>query len=345
MNRHGPVDLSRYSRQAILKEIGEDGQRRLLASRVAVVGAGATGSTASTILARAGIGFIRLVDRDIVEVSNLQRQLLYIEEDARLGLPKAVAAERHLSSMNPDIVVEGINDHLSPRNISALLGDCDLVVDGTDNMETRYLVNDYCVREGLPWIYGGALGSRGMTMAIDSGAGPCFRCLFREAPGPGELGTCETAGVLGSAPVIVGAHQGAAAIRLLVSGERSAAGKLLTFDLWSDEYTAITVRKDPDCPACGRREFPYLREEIKTTVVTTCGEGTYQIYPPAPRPIDLARHARSLEGKGKVVPKGHYIEFAEEDRGMILFADGRARIKGVSSPAEALSFYARYVGM
>ncbi len=337
--------MSRYSRQVILEEIGEAGQEKISRSRMVVVGVGATGSMSSIILVRAGVGSLRVIDRDIVELSNLQRQVLYTEADAAEGIPKAVAAEERLSSMNTDSVVEGINDHLSPRNIDAIVGDADIVIDGTDNMETRYLVNDYSVKMGIPWVYGGALGMKGMTMLVHPEKGPCFRCLFPESPGPERLGTCETVGVLGSAPAIVASHQAAAALRYVVSGVEEPQGKLLTFDLWHDFYSTVRVGKDPDCPTCGRNEFPYLEEEVKTSIVMTCGEGTFQVYPPAPRSIDLARHAKVLEGKGEIIRKSHYVIFRLGERSMNIFADGRAQLSGMDNPADALSFYSRYVGM
>ena len=344
MDRKSPYD-SRYSRQVILEEVGEAGQEKISRARVVVVGAGATGSMSSILLVRAGIRFLRVIDRDIVELSNLQRQALYTEADAAEGIPKALAAAEHLSAMNREVDVEGVNDHLSPRNIEALLGDVDVVVDGTDNMETRYLINDYCVKEGVPWVYGGALGTTGMAMPIDPGRGPCLRCLFPESPAPARLGSCETVGVLNTVPAIVASYQVSAALRSIVSGGKRSRATLMTFDPWHDVHSSIRVERDPDCPACGRREFPYLREEIKTSVVTMCGEGTFQVYPPSPRTIDLEGHAEVLEGKGEVTRRSHYITFTQGRRSMNIFADGRAQLKGMDSPADALSFYTRYVGM
>jgi adenylyltransferase/sulfurtransferase len=339
------MDHDRYSRQVILEEIGRTGQEKIISSRVAVAGIGATGSVSSAILTRAGVGFIRVIDRDIVELSNLQRQTLYTEKDAGEGLPKALAAEKHLTSMNGEVTVEAVNNHLSPRNIEAIVGDVDVIIDGTDNMETRYLINDYSVKTSIPWIYGGALGTQGMTMLIDPGVGPCFRCLFAESPGPGRLGTCETVGVLGSTPVMVGSHQAMKAIRYLVRDGKTKSSGLFTFDLWNDNYSVIDVKKDPDCPTCGRGDYSYLEEEIKTTVVTTCGEGTYQVFPPSPRPVELEVHAEALAGKGEVSVKGHYIVFKIGSRSMIIFSDGRAQLKGMENQTEALSFYTRYLGM
>ncbi len=336
---------SRYSRQTILQEIGIEGQRAISSARIVVVGVGATGSVSSTILARAGVGFLRVVDRDIVEVSNLQRQFLYDEEDAREGCPKAPAAKRKLSAMNEEITVDAVSDHLSPRNIDEIIGEMDIVIDGTDNMETRYLINDYCVRERIPWVYGGALGTVGMSMLIEPVEGPCFRCLFRDAVGSGRLGTCETDGVLGSAPAAVGSHQAMAALRHLVSAGKSEEGRLLTFDLWREEYSLISVRRDPDCPTCGRRVFPYLDEDTKTAVAATCGEGAYQVYPPSPGRVDLREHAERLEGRGEVSMGSHYLTFRIGSKVMNVFADGRAQLKGMRNQAEALSFYAKYLGM
>jgi adenylyltransferase/sulfurtransferase len=336
---------SRYSRQVILAEIGDEGQRKLAGAKVVVVGVGATGSVSSALLVRAGVGTVRIIDRDVVELSNLQRQMLFTEMDAREGLPKALAAEKHLSSMNSDVVVEAVNDHLSPRNVDSLIGNVDVVVDGTDNMETRYLINDYCVKNSIPWVYGGGLGTQGMTMFIVPGEGPCFRCLFPESPGPGRLGTCETVGVLGSAPAAVASYQAMAAIRKIASKEMIGFGRLLTFDLWRDDFSVITVGREPACATCGKGEFAYLDEEVKTAVVTTCGEGTYQVYPPTARSVNLAERAGVLEGKGEVEIKSHYITFRVGSRSMNIFSDGRAQLKGMNSPSEALSFYTKYLGM
>jgi adenylyltransferase/sulfurtransferase len=335
----------KYSRQSILKEIGEDGQRVISRSRVAVIGVGATGSMSSTILVRAGIGFIRIVDRDIVELSNIHRQVLYTEDDAIEGLPKAVAAGEHLSAMNKDISIETVSDHVSPRNIGAIAGDVDIIIDGTDNMETRYLINDFSVKQSVPWVYGGALGTGGMAMVIIPGEGPCLRCVFPESPGPGKLGTCETVGVLGSVPSVTGSYQAMAAIRHIVSGVEKGVGKLLVFDLWNDEFSVVAVRQEKSCPTCGRNEFPYLEEERETAVVTTCGEGVYQIYPPEPKSVDLEERAKTLKEAGKVVSKGHYITFESGSRMMIIFADGRASVKGMNNRADALKFYTQYLGM
>ncbi len=337
--------VQRYTRQSILREIGEEGQRSISRSRVAVIGVGAIGSMSSTILARAGVGFIRVVDRDIVELSNLHRQFLYTEDDAREGLPKAVAAGIHLAAMNSDTRIEAINDHVSPRNIGSIAGDVDIIVDGTDNMETRYLVNDFSVKCSKPWVYGGALGTGGMAMVIDPGRGPCLRCVFPESPGPGRLGTCETVGVLGSVPAVTGSYQAMAAIRHIVSGSEGREGKLLVFDLWNDDFSAVAATRDESCPTCGRKEFPYLEEERETAVVTTCGEGVYQIYPPEPRRVDLEERAKVLEDAGNVVRKGHYIIFESGPRAMIIFSDGRARVRGMKNRSDALKFYTQYLGM
>jgi adenylyltransferase/sulfurtransferase len=247
---------SRYVRQERLAELGVAGQRRLLESHVAVVGCGALGSNLANLMVRAGVGRVRVMDRDVIELSNLPRQVLFDEGDVAAGLHKAEAAGRRLRLINSDVAVEALVRDVSAQNVEQLLEGVDLVLDGTDNLETRYLLNDACVKAGRPWIYGGVLGTTGMTMAVLPGDGPCLRCLFPEPPPPGSLPTCETQGVLGTAPALIAALQATEAIKLLAGGD--ATRQLLTINLWSQTVQQIKVLRDEACPTCAEHRFDFL---------------------------------------------------------------------------------------
>src|SRR2546426_348816 len=259
-----PADHERYSRQILFPGIGEDGQRKLLASHLAIVGCGALGSFQAEALARAGVGRLTIVDRDYVEPSNLQRQWLFEEVDAAEALPKAVAAERSLARVNSGVRVTGVVADLSPSNIEELLGDSALILDGTDNFETRYLINDYSVSRGTPWIYGAAVGSYGITMPVLPKLGACFRCVYPEPPA-GSQPTCETAGVLNSITAAIAALQVADALKWLCTG--SVALRITTLDVWEGGIRHIELpARDPECPACGQGLFPYLNGERRAPI-------------------------------------------------------------------------------
>ncbi len=332
----------RYSRQLLFPGIGEEGQRRLAQARVMVVGVGAIGSVTAGLLARAGVGRLRLVDRDFVEPSNLQRQSLFDESDAAESLPKAVAAARKISAFNSQIAVEPEATDLIPQNIERVLEGAQVVLDGTDNFETRYLINDYCVKNGVPWIYAGAVGSSTVTMNVLPGETACLACVFPEAP-RGALETCDTAGVLNSAVSLVASIQAGEALKLLVGARDQVRRTLLSWDTWSNQRAEIgATHPRPDCRACGRRDFLHLAGEGRPQI-TLCGRNSVQIHERR-RPVDLAEMQKRLAPLGAVRSNDFVLRFSLDALEMTLFPDGRAIIKGTTDPAVARSLYARYVG-
>ena len=330
----------RYSRQIRFWGIGDAGQQRLLDARVAVVGCGALGSFQAGALARAGVGFLRIIDRDYVELSNLQRQWLFDQCDVEQGLPKAIAAARKMAAINSDIAVEPAVADLTPSNIDDLLGDVNLILDGTDNFETRYLINDYAVSHSLPWIYGAAVGSYGITMPVVPGLTACLRCVYPEPPG-GAQPTCETAGVLGPITALIASLQVSEALKALCGVDVSR--KITTVDVWSGEIRQI-AQPPPDerCPACGRREFPYLDGERRSPV-SLCGRNAVQIHERS-RPLDLAYLAERLAPLGVVRSNEFALRFEMPPYLLTIFPDGRAIVKGTTDVGVARSLYARYVG-
>lgn len=339
----------------LLPGIGEEGQRRLLASRVTLVGCGATGCVLAAHLARAGVGFLRVVDRDVVEWSNLQRQLLYEEADAATGTPKALAAAAHLQAANSSIAVEPVVADAVASNVEALLQGAHLVVDGTDNLETRYLLNDACVQRRLPWLYTGAVGTSGMTMLIRPGTTACLRCLFPEPAPPGSLPTCESAGVLGPALAVTASLAATEALKYLAGAVRQLLDALLSVEAWEGELHRVAVRRKEDCPCCVRGEFPYLRQEDTALPATVlCGRGAVQITPARPLAVSLPELAARLAPLGQVELTPHLLRFrpaagpsesaAERPPHFTLFRDGRAIVHGVTDTSRARALYARYVG-
>ena len=335
-----PRDRERYSRQILFAGIGEKGQQQLLDARVAVAGCGALGSFQAGALARAGVGFIRIVDRDYVELSNLQRQWLFDESDAEQGLPKAVAAARQIARLNSDIRAEPVVADLTPSNVEDLLDDVDLVLDGTDNFETRYLINDFAVRSHRPWVYGAAVGSYGIVMAVTPGQSACLRCIYPDPPS-GAQPTCETAGVLGPVTALIASLQVAEAIKILCGA--GASRKITTVDVWTGEIRQV-AQPGPvaDCPACGRREFPYLNGERRAPV-SLCGQNAVQIHERA-RPVELRDLAPRLAPLGAVRSNEFALRFEAPPYLLTIFADGRAIIKGTTDVGVARSLYARYIG-
>jgi molybdopterin/thiamine biosynthesis adenylyltransferase len=335
------ADRERYSRQILFAGIGEQGQEALLRSRAAIVGCGALGSFQAAALARAGTGRITIIDRDYVEPSNLQRQWLFDESDAAASLPKAVAAERSLARVNSGVRVTGVVADLSPTNIHELLDESELILDGTDNFETRYLINDYCVSRQSPWIYGAAIGSYGVTMPILPGRGACFRCVYPEAPG-GPQPTCETAGVLNSVTAVVAALQVADALKLLCTG--SLQPRLTTLDVWNGAMRQIDLpARDPNCPACGHRQFPHLEGERRAPI-SLCGRNAVQIHERSGA-IDLEDLKRRLMPLGEVRANDFGLRFFCPPYELTIFPDGRAIVKGTTDPGLARSLYARFIGV
>ena len=332
---------SRYSRQIRFNGIGEAGQARISAARVAIVGCGALGSVQAEILARAGVGYLRLIDRDYVEESNLQRQFLYDEADAAEAMPKAAAAQRRLARVNSTIVIDPQVADLTPANIDDLFEDIDLILDGSDNFETRYLINDWAVREGKPWIYGAAVGSYGITFPIFAKQS-CFACIYPEPP-QGAQPTCETAGVLGSVTATIASMQCASALKILVGAQ--PARVMTTIDLWKGETRQIRLPATPDanCPACGsQREYRYLDGKHRAPI-SLCGRDAVQIHERR-RPVDLVELASRLATAGDVRANEFALRFTMPPYQLTVFRDGRAIIKGTTDPGIARSLYSRYVG-
>jgi adenylyltransferase/sulfurtransferase len=332
----------RYSRQVLFSGIGTEGQRKLTASRITIVGCGATGSVLASLLARAGVGTIRIIDRDYVEPSNLQRQTLFDEADAAESLPKAIAAARKIAAFNSEIVVEPHVADLMPTNIEALFEGAQLILDGTDNFETRYLINDFAVKNSLPWIYTAAVGSYGVTLTVLPGKSACLACIFADPP-QGTFETCETAGILNSAVNLVASIAATEAVKLLVGADEWLRHTLLSFDVWRNERAEIAADKPrPDCRVCGAHEFLHLAG-VERPHITLCGRNSVQIHERR-RPVDLAEMSQRLKPLGTVRHNDFVLKFWHEPYEMTLFPDGRAIIKGTTDKTIARSLYARYVG-
>ncbi len=331
----------RFSRQIRFAPLGAEGQRNLAAATAVIVGCGALGTVQASLLARAGVGTLRVVDRDYVEGNNLQRQMLYTEADARDGLPKAEAARRHLLEANSGVSVEACVTDLNPENAGDLLSGAGVILDGTDNFETRLLINDYAVREGVPWIYGAAVGSYGIAMPVIPGESACFRCIYPDPPG-GVQPTCETAGVLGPVTSLIGSIQAMEALKLLSGRAASVRRKIFTADLWHGPVreTAMPPR-DSACPCCGRRDFVFLHG--RRAPVSLCGRNAVQIHERS-RPLDLAALAARLEGLGTVRANEFALRFTGGHHEITVFPDGRAIIKGTTDVGVARGIYSKYIG-
>jgi len=333
---------ARYSRQIRFAGFGEDGQRRLRAARVAIVGCGALGSVQAEALARAGVGFLRLIDRDFVEWSNLQRQFLFDEADASEALPKAVAAARRLAQINRECALDPIVTDLTPANIGDLLEGIDLVLDGTDNFETRYVINDASVRSRVPWIYGAAVGSYGLTFTIAPSRTACLRCVYPEFPKSPQP-NCETEGVLAPVTMTIAALQSAAALKILASGVESIAARMTTVNVWSGEIRQIELpARDPACPCCALHNFEFL-DGSRRAPISLCGRNAVQIHS-RHRPVDLQDLARRLGAITPVRANQFALRASIDDCELTVFPDGRAIIKGTTDTALARSLYTRYVG-
>lgn len=340
------IDL-RHQRQILLPQIGAAGQFKLAGARVLIVGCGALGTTIADQLARAGVGFLRIVDRDIVELSNLHRQTLFDESDAASALPKAIAAARRLAAINSGVQVDPHVADVNPLNVADLATDVDLILDGTDNVATRYLLNDLAVRDGIPWVYGAAVAVVGRMLAINPGQTPCLRCIFPTPPTPGELPTCDTAGVLGAVPAIVGALQATAAIKILVGQGAAAFGFLHHLDVWANRFHVADARdaRRVDCPCCAGRRFEFLDARPSESAVSLCGRNAIQIAPARPTQLNLPELATRLSAVA-VVHRSEYrlrCDFADGVT-LTIFPDARALIHNLPDPARCRSLYARYIG-
>ena len=332
----------RYSRQILLKEIGPEGQQKLAQARVVIVGCGATGSMLATLFARAGVGALRIVDRDYVEPSNLQRQSLFDESDARESVPKAIAAARQIARFNSEIAVDPQAADLTPQSVDSLLGRVDLILDGTDNFETRYLINDYAVKNSVPWIYAAAVGSYAVTMNILPGETACLACIFPDSP-RGTIETCETAGILNAAVGLVSSLAATEALKLLVGARSKLRRTLLSWDVWSNDRAEVQASSPrAGCRACGARDFVHLAGEGRPHI-TLCGRNSVQIHE-RERPVDFTEISARLEPLGQVRHNNFVLKFLRDPYEITLFPDGRAIIKGTTDTAIARSLYARYIG-
>lgn len=337
----------RYSRQVLFRPLGEEGQARIRAARVLVAGCGGLGAESASLLARAGVGRLRIVDRDVVELSNLQRQALFEEADVREGLPKAVAAARRLARVNADVTVEPVVVDIGPRNVRDLLVGIDLVVDGFDSFESRFLLNDACVEKGLPWVYGACIGSTGLAALLVPGRTPCLRCLLPEIPEPGTSPTCDTAGILGPAAHLAASMQVGRALRFLATREAPAEAELVYADVWEGRFTRTALPFRPEesrCPCCVGRRFDFLSVETPQTAAL-CGRDSVQVRPLVPSRPDFASLAERLRPLGEVLANEHLLRFRTEEVEMTLFSDGRAIVKGTTDPVRARSLVARTFGV
>ena len=338
--------MDRYSRQILFEGVGEEGQRRMRASRVLVVGCGALGSAQVEMLARAGVGRLRVVDRDFVEESNLQRQTMFTEADARERVPKAVAAARRVAEINSDVECAGEVADVSASNVERLVEGCDVVLDGTDNFATRFLLNDACVKHGVAWVYGAAVGSYGVTMTVRPRVSPCLRCVFTEVPAAASAPTCDTAGVIMPIIEVVAAVQVAEALKLLTGRVESLHGSLMQFDVWRNEWRRIALKeRAPDCPACALGRFASLAAGAGDMTTVLCGRNAVQVTPARASSVDLDSLAARLRSAGDVKVNPYLVRLSAGGYELTVFKDARAIVRGTDDAAVARTLYARYVGM
>ena len=335
--------IDRYSRQILFSEIGEVGQKKLGKSAVAIVGCGALGTVIATALVRAGVGKVRIIDRDFIEYHNLQRQVLFNEEDVKAALPKAIAAERYLKKVNSSIEIEGIVADVNYANIERLLSGADLIMDGLDNLETRLLINDVSLKHKIPWVYGGAISSSGMTMSIIPDETPCFRCFWTSPIARGAALTCDTAGVIGPAPFIVGSMQSVEAMKIL-TGSEEINRDLIVMDVWRGDFSHLKLSKRADCPAC-RGEYEYLEARFGTRTTALCGQNSVQVLNPETSEVSLAKLAKRLNSVGEVSYNEFMLHFKVDNHEVVVFPDGRAIVKDTNDEALAKGLYSKYIGM
>jgi len=335
----------RYSRQILFNGIGKDGQRRLLHSRALIVGCGALGSAHAESLARAGVGKLRIADRDFVESSNLQRQTMFTELDASERIPKAIAAANHIRELNSEIEVEPEVTDVNHSNIEQLVKDCDVVLDGTDNFATRYLINDACVKHEINWIYGAAVGSYGVTMTIQPHQTPCLRCVFEEAPPAASAPTCDTAGVIMPIISVVAAVQVSEALKLLTGQDENLHRSLMQFDVWRNDWRKINPGPpSPDCPTCGLANFATLEAVSGDFAAVLCGRNAAQISPAQATRLNFEELAARLRATGDVKFNDYLLRFRTGEFELTVFQDARSIIRGTNEIKTARSLYAKYIG-
>ncbi|OWK37990.1 ThiF family adenylyltransferase [Fimbriiglobus ruber] len=344
--------LDRYSRQMRVPGIGKAGQERIMKSRVTLCGVGALGTVLANTLVRAGVGFVRVVDRDFVEPSNLQRQVLFDEADVTGNLPKSEAAATKLRQINSSVQIESVVADINRTNIESLCEGADLILDGTDNFEVRYLINDVAIKHNKPWVYGGAVGSEGMTMTILPGETPCLQCVFEKSPGPGEVGTCETAGVLAPIVTIIASFQSAEALKILAGKKDAVNRELFMLNIWENTSRRVKIAplkgRKGQCPCCAKRQFEWLEGEHGTQTTSLCGRNAVQVTQKRASKLDFADLSRQLEASGPVTANKFLLKFnvteGDEPYEFTVFPDGRAIIKGTSDSDRARTLYAKYIG-
>ncbi len=345
---NNPTDnLDRYVRQMLYAPRGEEGQRRLAAGRALVCGCGALGSVVAETLVRSGVGHVRIVDRDFLETSNLQRQVLFDEEDVAAGLPKVIAAQAKLQKINSQVEIEAIVADVDHTNVESLCDGVDVVVDGTDNFETRYLLNDVAVKHDLPWVYGGCIGAEGQTMTILPRETACLSCLMPDAPPPGTTQTCDTAGILAPIVGVIASIEAIEAIKILSGHRDEVSRSLRVIELWDNRIREIDMRRlrdQVDCPTCQRGEFPWLEGRRGSRSAVLCGRNAVQLSQPEQASISLAALAKKLAGVGRVVQNDYLLRLLVEEYEITVFSDGRAIIGGTNDETTARGLYAKYVG-
>lgn len=334
----------RYLRQTIFAPFGAAGQERLLAARVVIIGCGANGSMMASTLARAGVGTLILADRDFVELKNLQRQILFDEDDVARNVPKAIAAADKLRRANSSIQIEGIVTDVNAENIEELIAGATLVLDGTDNFETRFLINDACVKHAIPWIYAGAVASYGMTMTIVPRETACLRCVFTREPAPGTLPTCDTAGIIPPIVNVMASIASAEAIKFIAGAGTRNAG-IINVDLWDNSFESFAIARRADCPACGQNKFEFLEgARAGTMTAFLCGRNAIQVNPGRGHTLNLATLAERLRQVGKISLNEYLLRLEIENYELTIFPDARAIIKGTADATIARSVYAKYIG-
>jgi molybdopterin-synthase adenylyltransferase len=337
----------RYIRQELFRPIGREGQEKIKQTHVALIGCGALGSAIADLLVRAGIGQLTIVDRDYVELHNLQRQSLYTEVDVDSHSPKAVAAAAKLRQFNSDVTITPVVTDFNSENAETIVRESTIIVDGTDNFETRYLLNDLSVKLGIPWVYGGVVASHGTTMTIRPGFTPCLRCVFPEPPEPGTAPTCDTAGVIGPAVHVIASIEAVEVIKLAIGEVDALNSSLLAIDLWQLTFDRVPLPSPrPDCPTCGKRQFDFLNQSLPSHSTVLCGHDAVQVRPGPGVKLDLAAMSDRLRPLGEVKQTRFLLFFVDPvtKAELTIFPDGRAIVKGTTDETEARSIYARYVG-
>ncbi len=343
----GESAISRYDRQARFAPLGEEGQRRLGESRALVCGCGALGSVVAETLVRAGVGFVRIVDRDFLELNNLQRQVLFDEQDVAEGLPKAIAAANKLRRINSQVEIEPVVADMTYGNIGELARDVDALVDGTDNFATRFLLNDFAVKYGKPWVYGGCIGAEGQTMTILPGETPCLACLMTEVPPPGTTPTCDTAGIIGPIVSVIASIEAAEALKILSGRRESISRRLTIIDLWDNQIRSVNLnrlRESGDCRVCKHQEFVWLSGGRGSTSAVLCGRNAVQLSTPSGAAASLDDLAVRLAGVGRIQQNAFLLRLAVDGYVLTVFPDGRTIVSGTDDIATARSLHARYIG-